>query len=1212
MSKAITFISLVIFLLSLGSSSFAQGRAYEGPDDPAGDISQLREGYMNGNRVLLYFQNHAQMANWWSKGVGDSKWPNNYEGTRMIDGSHLVIFSQAFVRQDSIPVESIVDVESWLNAGEKVDTLYFTQVRGAGGDRNYESTIGWGFYPVRGYLNETQDYIAMSNKPDSWPTAGWPAGGGELIWPGAWNGRFGRGIHYAALESYFVFNDAQDLEYIVKRNDPDENLITDSTRYYPRPGKFIGDIDPTVTVQGGFPWGGMGLRVATRGYQWNNPEARDMIFWEFDISNISDYDLPVMGFGFNTDLAVGDEHGPDDDIGYFDNYLDMAYAWDFDGIAVGGRTPGSFGFAFLESPGIAYDGKDNDDDGLIDEQRDNLAGALVDPMHHIYDLNKFLKFYKTNEEDLREHFQGDEDQDWQDGADLNDDGDYSYFDVERQLWFPDPGETAGDDVGLDGVGPSDLHYNGPDEGECNHKPDFSPQGFGCEPNFAATDISESDMLGLTTFRLVDTFSLGNNFWTAPHDATYFHFLNSYEFDEFSGDNPSTLNHFFSSSTFPLFQGRTERISQGMLHAYESLTTLDAPGHSAPNLYNLKEIAQIIYEADYRFAQPPKMPTLTATAGDGEVILSWNNVADQLTREPFLGNINDFEGYKLYRATDKLFSDAEIVTNSQGVKMDRKPIFQCDLVDSLVGHALFGTVAEKDGLVFYLGNDTGIRHTFVDKHVQNGRTYYYALVAYDYGAPHIGKGIAPAENNIVMELDEAEEIVRMGDNVVVVTPRQNAAGFEEPSLTYEETETIGNAKVTPMIYDRDRIKPGHTYQVHFAVDTVGHLKKSVKDRHPMDAVIVNNGLSVYDVTEGGRLVYKEDLDNFPMENIIQRDDRAINYLMGRTEPVQASFYDADEMVTDVFDGIQLKLSGLNGYLPHEVGQPMPATGISQETSGWIVGNAPITVKESRFEYYSFPFKYDIIFTDNDAAFVNRLNKKTGINNLNGGESDYLFDQSFPFYVLNQTAPAATSRLDTMELVVEDLNANGTFDLLEDRVLVGAPAIRTIGSNKLVGWGGTVFGIDFQSADDASQLPKADDIYRLDFSRPFYKGDSIIFSINEIPGLDESQLNSTMDDIKVVPNPYVMTNSMEPAVANKFLNQRRRIMFTHVPAQCEIRIFTSSGVLVDKIDVTNEPSSGIVHWDLLSKEDLEVAAGMYVYHIKSTETGKEKVGKFALVK
>ena len=36
--------------------------------------------------------------------------------------------------------------------------------------------------------------------------------------------------------------------------------------------------------------------------------------------------------------------------------------------------------------------------------------------------------------------------------------------------------------------------------------------------------------------------------------------------------------------------------------------------------------------------------------------------------------------------------------------------------------------------------------------QNGRTYYYALVAYDYGISHIGDGISPTENHIVIELD----------------------------------------------------------------------------------------------------------------------------------------------------------------------------------------------------------------------------------------------------------------------------------------------------------------------------------------------------------------------------------------------------------------------------------------------------------------------------
>ncbi len=781
--------TIFLFIFSF-TIIYAQGRPYEGPEDPAGDISQLREGWMNGNRVLLFYNNGSKMVITWGK-PNTSKWPNNYEGTRMIDRSDLVIMGQVFVKNDSIPVSNLDELSNTSN----LDTIYFTQVPpGSKSDNNYDNTVQWCFYPVRGYLNEAQDFLAASNNPNTWPPEGWPSRGFEKKWPGEWNGRFGRGIHYADMESYFVLNDAQDLEYIIQRNDPDENLITEGPRYNPRPGVKIGGIDPTVTVQGGLPWGGMGLRVSTRGFQWNNPEARDIIFWEYDITNISDYDLPVVGFAFDTDLAVGDEHGPDDDLAYFEKSLDMAYGWDYDGIAVGGRTPGSFAFAYLESPGIAYDLIDNDDDGLIDEERDNPAGNLVGPYDGITDLTKFLDYYNLKEEDLREHFEGDEDQDWLDGEDLNGDGDYSYFDEIKQLWFPDPGETAGHDVGLDGVGPTDINYNGPDEGECNHMPDYL-EGMGCEPNFAVNDITESDMLGLTTFRLLPTFSRGGLFWNAQHDETFFNMLDSRQFDEFSGGTPETLDLIFSSSTFPLFKGRTERISEAMLHAYENLATLSAPGHKAPNLYKLKEIAQVIYEADYRFAQPPKMPTISATASDGKVIISWDNISDQLTREPFLGNVNDFEGYKLYKATDKLFSDAEIVTNSQGAKISKAPIFQCDIVDSIFGHANFGAIG---GAEFYLGEDTGISHYFVDEQVQNGRTYYYALVAYDYGAPHIGNGISPAENNIVIELDEAEEIIRMGENVAVVTPKQNAAGYQEPTIAMVNTNTIGNAKIIPKI------------------------------------------------------------------------------------------------------------------------------------------------------------------------------------------------------------------------------------------------------------------------------------------------------------------------------------------------------------------------------------------------------------------------------
>ena len=73
-----------------------------------------------------------------------------------------------------------------------------------------------------------------------------------------------------------------------------------------------------------------------------------------------------------------------------------------------------------------------------------------------------------------------------------------------------------------------------------------------------------------------------------------------------------------------------------------------------------------------------------------------------------------------------------------------------------------------------------------------------------------------------------------------------------------------------------------------------------------------------------------------------------------------------------------------------------------------------------------------------------------------------------------------------------------------------------------------------------------------------------------------------------------------------------MFTHLPTICTIRIYTVSGVLIDKIEVNNAFDDGSIHWDMQTNEGLEIAAGMYIYHVKSKVTGKEKLGKFAVVK
>ena len=687
----IRITQVLILMLVLPLTSFSQGRPYNGPIDVAGDFEAEREGTMNGNRIHLEFTNNTELSNWPDETA--SKWPNNHSGYKMVDGIGLLVGARVYIENDldDTTVDTIVvDDPNVIANDPNLHILHFLQTSYREHmDQSDTSNTEWGFYPAWGYFNETSDHPAMSDDSTTWPPEGWPKGGYAKDWAMEWDGRFGRGIQYADLETYFVVNDAQDQEYL-----GDDDMV----KYYPKPGRFIGDEGHAITIQDGAPWGGLGLRVETRGFQWNNPQVRDALFWEYNITNNSIYDLPEVCFGYWVDNAIGGE-GPDDDIGFYNDELDLAYSWDKDEEASDGGTPGIMGFAYLESPGLAFDGEDNDDDGLIDEARDNFAGSLIGPTEGISDMTKFLDFYGLVESELREHWSGDEDQDWTDGQDLNGDGIYQ------------SSEPYGDDVGLDGLGPLDLNYPGPDlDGtEGNHRPDYD-EALGCEPNFAETDVSESDMLGLTSFQLFTIVTVPDG--PAPPGTKWFN-NDDIMWDMVAADTlvklydvNANLVELFASGPFQLFAGRTERISMAELHSTDE--NMMAPDWVAPALYQLKSVVQLIYESDYRFAQPPLMPTLEATAADGKVILTWDDRSDKLTRDPFIGNVNDFEGYKLYRSTDQFFEDAEVITDGYGLPTFKDPIFECDLVDSVFGFADFGLV---NGIAFNLGTETGLRHQF---------------------------------------------------------------------------------------------------------------------------------------------------------------------------------------------------------------------------------------------------------------------------------------------------------------------------------------------------------------------------------------------------------------------------------------------------------------------------------------------------------------------
>src|SRR5262249_42346885 len=120
-------------------------------------------------------------------------------------------------------------------------------------------------------------------------------------------------------------------------------------------------------------------------------------------------------------------------------------------------------------------------------------------------------------------------------------------------------------------------------------------------------------------------------------------------------------------------GKTERFSLAL-----------AFGADLAELRENVHVVQQIYNANYQFAVPPAMPTLRGEASNGRVTLSWDDVAER-SLDP-VSNDYDFEGYRIYRATDPEFRDVKVLTTGQGTPstLNGKPIAQFALKDNRRG------------------------------------------------------------------------------------------------------------------------------------------------------------------------------------------------------------------------------------------------------------------------------------------------------------------------------------------------------------------------------------------------------------------------------------------------------------------------------------------------------------------------------------------------
>ncbi len=258
------------------------------------------------------------------------------------------------------------------------------------------------------------------------------------------------------------------------------------------------------------------------------------------------------------------------------------------------------------------------------------------------------------------------------------------------------------------------------------------------------------------------------------------------------------------------------------------------------------------------------------------------------------------------------------------------------------------------------------------------------------------------------------------------------------------------------------------------------------------------------------------------------------------------------------------------------------------------NAKISVAYNYFGYpinykrFGFPWDISIRFSDQIAD--------TSV-------------ESFPYdpQPVKFTVIAHTPEGDTkLPFLFFDLDGNQTLGHVPGgnreviRVLTGPP---TATPTQRTTWNISLDG------DNASTItPTAGDVYRLFLRRPFTTGDEYTFTTTGEVVKDVTQENGGSP--YVVPNPYVGAASFEPANFGVVGRGERRLEFRNLPKVCTIRIFTVRGDLVQTL--THDGSTdGFVAWNLRTKDNLDAAPGLYIYHVDEGTAGSY-IGKFAIIK
>lgn len=573
------------------------------------------------------------------------------------------------------------------------------------------------------------------------------------------------------------------------------------------------------------------------------------------------------------------------------------------------------------------------------------------------------------------------------------------------------------------------------------------------------------------------------------------------------------------------------------------------GEDSSDLFENLNMALVMADNYFLGSGSPSPPIVYGVADYKQVTLYWDPEPSESSID-IMTEVQDFEGYKIYRSENQGLTWGKEITNANGEVVGYVPIAQFDLKDSIFG-------ADPAFPYQFLGDETGLKHTFVDSNVYNGIEYWYCVAAYDRGNQN-PDSLEPSYENPKGRPEAA--------NVVSVIPAPMPSGYNSGYVLGGDTlQPIGGpceALALVTILDPAELLP-HTYEISFNDSTFD------------DSVITT--FNLFDVTDQETLFANHELSDSSLDNIPVTDGFRLTLLNAGTgvKLMEWTKVNGDTSTFEWWRWI--------GDFSTQVPEP------------YIYGTSDFRIIVDLDAFSIFVVED---YFDSDSLTIEMplrvLDITDSLNPVDVSQYCRLLDYSFYDYF-----PPEIESLyfgpEGWDLIpggagynhTEAGQAAGFFD-----------QIGLWNGDTLTATGVLYFGT--QNGPATATPPSDGDEFTILTFKPF--SNTIKYQFTIVPfSIDSTAVN--LDSIKVVPNPYILHSKFENTPYD------RRLMFTHLPQECEIRIYNIAGEHVKTIEHNND--LGYEYWDLRTKYGLEVAYGLYIYVVK-IDNGTKAKGKFVIIK